>query len=213
VLTTDNQSKFQPSVVTDVNANVPVAPRTTKVISPDLAVLLNKSIIARPLMEVKVSDIHIKNTEYAYRWVNRDGMGGRFYMQRKSQGFTNATNDDVEVLGGDAVCKDGEIRAGDCVLMKIQADRYDAAIKWNMEKANRFANARGMQQTGASSDVFADDQPRRASVSEEPFNRSGKVQTYIPTNADALVNDSILSGRAEKTRATVDALRTAANEV
>jgi hypothetical protein len=207
VLTTTEATKLGQNVATDVNANVALPPGPARHISPDAAILFNKAIVARPLMVPEVCSIQIKNLEYRYRWVNRDGQGGRIYMQRRAQGFINATTEDVGILGGDAQTKDGEIRAGDLILMKIRADIYDAAMKYNMQKADTMARTRGVQLEGASSDVYADDKPRRVSVSEEPFAKSGKATPFIPTNAEALINDSIQSGRVDKTRATMDEMR------
>jgi hypothetical protein len=209
VLNTVDASKLQNSVVVDAasaNANVQLPPGPTRTISPDLAILLNKSIVARPLMVPEVCSIRIKNTEYRYRWVNRDGQGGRVYNQRKAQGFTNASTGDVEILGGDATSKDGEIRAGDLILMKIQADRYDAAMKYNMQKAESMARTRGVMLEGGSSDVHSDEAPRRVSVSELPFSKKG-AEPFIPTNAEEIMNDSTKSGRRDETMAVVEGLR------
>jgi hypothetical protein len=207
VLTTVEAAKLGQNVATDANANVPLPPGPARSISPDAAILFNKAIVARPLMVPEVCSIQIKNTEYRYRWVNRDGQGGRIYMQRKAQGFQNATNEDVKILGGDASNKDGEIRAGDLILMKIRAEIYDAAMKYNMVKADTMARTRGVQLENASSDVFADDKPRRVSVSEQPFSKSGKATAFIPENAEALIKDSIQSGRVDKARTAVDEFR------
>lgn len=206
-ITTEAGTKLGQNIVTDANANVFLPAPPPRQISPDLAILLNKSIVARPLMVPEVCSIRVKNTEYRYRWVNRDGQGGRVYTQRRAMGFINATTEDVEIMGGDASSKDGEIRAGDLILMKIQADRYDAAMKYNMQKAETLARTRGVGIEGASSDVYSDDKPRRVSVSEEPFAKSGKAAPFIPANADAIIDDSIRAGRAEETRAVVDGLR------
>ena len=200
MISTKDSGKLAENVVTDVNANVPLPVEASRSISPDTAILFNKSIVARPLMTPEVCAIKVKNTDYRYRWVNRDGQGGRIYMQRKAQGFLNATTADVEILGGDAEARDGEIRAGDLVLMKIQADRYDAALKYNMQEAYRKARMRGVFMEGASSDVMSDAQPRRVSVSEEPFSKLTKP--FIPENADQIISESIKSGRVEETRAT-----------
>lgn len=208
MITTKDSAQAAANIVTDVNANVELPPAPARAISPEAALLFNKSIVAKPLVTPEVCSLQVKNTEYQYRWVNRDGQSGRVYMQRRAQGFINATNEDVAIMGGDAVAKDGEIRAGDLVLMKIRRDIYDAAIKWNMEKADRWARTRGVRLEGASSDVMADDKPRRVSISEEPFSRNGQAASFIPDNADALVNDSVKSGRVDKTRAVVDELRT-----
>jgi hypothetical protein len=202
VISTANSAKLAANVVTDVNANVLLPAETSRAISPDAAILFNKSVVARPLMTPEVCAIKVKNNDYRYRWVNRDGQNGRIYMQRKAQGFLNATVEDVELLGGDAEARDGEIRAGDLVLMKIQADRYDAAMKYNMIKAHTLARTRGVFLEGASSDVMANDNPRRVSVSEEPFSKKGLATPFIPDNAEQIINESIKSGRVEETRAT-----------
>jgi hypothetical protein len=198
MITTQTGTKLGENVVADVNANVSLPPSAPRSISPDAAILLNKSIIARPLMVPEVCSLKVKNTEYRYRWVNRDGQSGRVYMQRRAQGFINATNEDVEILGGDAINKDGEIRAGDLVLMKIRADIYDAAMKYNMQKAYALQRTRGVHLEGASADIYADDKPSRVSVSEEPFAKSGLAKPFIPENADAIIDSSIKSGRRDQ---------------
>jgi hypothetical protein len=205
VITTADATKLGASVVTDVNANVALPLDQSRAISPEAAILFNKSVVARPLMTPEVCSLKVKNLEYRYRWVNRDGQNGRIYMQRKSQGFINATTEDVELLAGDVMARDGEIRAGDLILMKIQADLYDAAMKYNMQKALTMARTRGVHLEGASSDVMVDDKPRRVSVAEEGFSKHGATP-FIPTNADQLINDSISSGRVDKTRATNEKL-------
>ena len=214
MLTTETGTKLGQSVVTDVNANVPLPPNPPRSISPEAALLFDKSVVARPLMVPEVCSIRVKNTEYRYRWVNRDGQGGRIYTQRRAQGFLNATKDDVEILGGDAESKDGEIRAGDLVLMKIRADIYDAAMKYNMQRAMAQARMRGVHLEGASSDVFADDKPQRVSVADEPFNRSGKAVAFIPSSAEAeaMINDSIKAGRNEEARQAIESVRTKAEK-
>lgn len=209
MLTTETGTKLGQSVVTDVNANVTLPPTAPRTISREASLLFNKSVVAKPLMRPEICSIKPKNLEYAYRWVNRDGQGGRMFMQRKAQGFINATLDDVEILGGDAQAKDGEIRAGDLVLMKIRADIYDAAIKYNMIKSMNDARMRGVHLEGASSDVYSDATPQRVSVSDAPFARSGKADAFIPSSAeaDSMIRDSINAGRNEEARKSVESLR------
>src|SRR5947209_5294500 len=132
-LTTKTSESISQNVVSDPNANTFIPSNQKRALSPDAAILFDRSIVARPLMVPDVCSLHIKNTDYRYRWVNRLSQGGRFYMQRKSQGFINATPADVQVLGGDAAQDKGEITAGDLILMKIRSDIYDAAMKWNMQ--------------------------------------------------------------------------------
>ncbi len=209
-LTTNDGIKRAESVVSDVNANVEIPADNARKISPEAAILFNKAIVAKPLGIPQVCEVKVKNHEYRYRWVNRDGLGGRKYMERRAQGFVNATPDDVEILSADAAAKDGEIRAGDVILMKIRADLYDAAIKSNMVKANVLSNARGFYMEGGSSDPMSDSSPVRKTIAAEPGNRTGMATSFIPANADAIINDSINSGRVEETRATVDELRSQA---
>lgn len=209
-LTTQDGTKIGQTIVEDVNANV-VDPSSTAVrqISPEAAILFNKAIIAKPLMVPEVCSVKVKNLEYRYRWVNRDGMGGRVYMQRRAQGFLNATDKDVEVMGGDVQSKDGEIRAGDLILMKIRADLYDSAIKANMVRARVLGNARGLYQEGGSQDVMSDDAPNRRTVAADPGNRTKLAAAFIPSEAETnrMVDDSIRSGRAEASREAVEELR------
>jgi len=211
-LTTADGTKLGAKVVSDQNANVAVDAPASRQISPEAAILFNKSIVARPLGVPQVCEIQVKNLDYRYRWVNRDGMGGRVYSQRKAQGFTNATNDDVVVLSGDVNTKDGEIRSGYVILMKIQADRYDSAMKANMVKADTLARARGFYLEGASSDVNSNASPSRRTVSAEAGAQSGQATPFIPTNVDAIISDSVSSGRVEETRAVVDGLRSEAKK-
>lgn len=208
VLTTKGVQDVKENVVTDINANVPLpgasAPR---MVSPEAALLFNRSIVAKPLMVPEVCSIHIKNSEYRYRWVNAASQNGRVYMQRKAQGFINATTDDVAVLGGDAVADKGEIRAGDVVLMKIRADLYDAAIKWNMEKSMTLQRARGMYLKGANPDVMSDAAVSRVSVNQEAFNRTGKATNFIPDNPDSLMEGSAMTGGLQAAREQTKQIR------
>lgn len=212
-LTSKDAASLGSNPVTDVNGNVAIGnPDAVKHISPEAALLFNKAIIAKPLMAPEVCSLHIKNTEYRYRWVNRDGLGGRIYTQRRAQGFLNATMADVDILNADAQTKDGEIRAGDLVLMKIRADLYDGAIKANMLKAKAYADARGVYAEGGSSDVNSDAVMTRRTVAADPGSRTGLASAFIPTNADSIINESISSGRAEATREVVEGLRASGKE-
>jgi hypothetical protein len=212
--TTKDGTALGQTIVTDLpqasdpNGNVPVAAaQSRRTMSPEAALLFNKAVVAKALMVPEVCSIHIKDTTYRYRWVNHLSSNGQFYNMRKSQGFINATSEDVDVLSGDATCNSGEITAGDLILMKIQAERYDAAIKWNMQKAVAQTAMRGVYMDGASPDVMSDAVPKRVSVANEPFNKGGKVQPFIPTNTDAIIDNSISSGRVNAARSAVDGLR------
>lgn len=206
MLTTEISRSISENVVTDVNANLPApdAPRH-RTLSPEAALLLNKSIVARPLMVPEVCSIRVKNTEYRYRWVNKAGRNGAMYMQRRAQGFVNATTDDVEVLGGDATSTNSAIEAGDVILMKIRADLYDGAMKWNMQKAAALQRTRGMYLKGASSDIYDDGKAAPVTVAQE--NTHGKASAFIPVNADELMDRSAKLGGAELAREQTNEIR------
>lgn len=204
-VTNKDSQKLTANPVTDVSLDAPSSEASK--VSPEAAILFNKSIVAKPLMAPEVSSIHIKNTDYRYRWVNRTAQSGMVYMQRKAMGFMNATKDDVEILAGDAEEHDGEIRAGDLVLMKIRCELYDAALKYNMQKAYKLQRARGVYFESASSDVYSDSTAQRQTVSEEPFSRTSKAKAFIPESADSIINDSIQSGRVEEARKKIEQLR------
>ena len=215
-LTTDTARSISDSINTgNVNDPIVVDTRTqVRKLSPEAAILFDKSIVARPLNTPEVCSIHVKNTEYYYRWVACDALGGRVYMERRAMGFTNATSDDVEVLVGDAVkldengkpVKQMEIKAGDLILMKLPFGMWASHIKANMQKAQMLANMRGVFQKSGSTDVMSDEKPQRASVNQEAFDRS-KVSHFIPDNPDAMIKDSIDSGRVNKTREVMANLR------
>lgn len=212
-LTTQTATDLANSVVTDVNGNAPapIAPRPRQ-LSPEARILFDKAIIARPLLAPEVCSIHVKNTEYYYRWVASHALGGQIYMQRRAMGFINATADDVEILVGDTTSNDKEIRAGDLILMKLPMDRWASHVKSNMERARMLGNMRGVTMNSnrgdraPSNDVMSDDTPVRASVVNEPFVR-GKAEPFIPSDPDSMIDRSISSGAADKTRAMVDKMR------
>lgn len=215
MLTTGTAAKIRENVSpSDPNANVtvPAANGGVQSVSPEAALMFNKGVVARPLMVPEVCSLHIKNTEYRYRWVNRAAMHGQKYMERKAQGFINATSDDVDVLGGDATATKAEITAGDVILMKIRADLYDGAIKYNMYKANVLQKTRGMYLQGGSSDVNSDAVAEKVTMAQGIGAKTGLAKPFIPDNPDAIVENSIKSGRAEEARAVVEDLRASRKE-
>jgi hypothetical protein len=201
-LTTDTARAISENInAGSVNDNIVVDKQTrVRTLSPEAAILFDKTLVARALNTPEVCSIHVKNTEYYYRWVAKDALSGRVYMERKAMGFTNATSDDVEILVGDAVADNGQITAGDLILMKLPYGQWAAHVKSNMQKAQTLGNMRGVFRKSGSTDVFSDEKPARASVNSEPFDRS-KISHFIPDDPDAIIKDSIDSGRVEKTRA------------
>jgi hypothetical protein len=184
--------------------SIPTKPQK---ISQEAAILLDKSIVARPLSAPEVASIHVKNTEFYYRWVNRLHSNGRVYMERKAMGFVNATNDDVDVLVGDTISTDSEIRCGDVILMKIPFHLWASHVKRNMEVAKVLQSMRGVhnKEEDLSPDVFSEGgRPRHESVKNDL--KSTKISSFIPDNPDAFI-DGQSPADTEKVKAQVETLR------
>jgi len=210
-LTTETSKHVAENIVSDVNANVAAGGGITpRRISPEASILFDKAIVARPLLTPEVASIRVKHTEYYYRWVPRpigEKAGtGLMYTQRLAMGFRNATNEDVDVLVGDTVSDGGEVRCGEMILMKLPWERWAGHVKSNMQRAQSLANARGMFfKEPPSTDVFSDDKPQRATVSQEPFSRS-KAVPFMVEDPDKLM-DSQPAGVTAKAKAAVKDIR------
>jgi len=175
----------------------------------EAAILFDKSVVARPLSAPEVASIHVKNTEYYYRWVNRLHSNGQVYAQRKSMGFVNATDDDVDVLVGDTVSSDKEIRCGDVILMKIPFHLWASHVKRNMETAQVLQRMRGVHNKDEelSSDVFSEGgKASRTSIAAMSEISGGKVAPFIPSNPDAYI-DGQKSEDVSRARAEVAEIR------
>jgi hypothetical protein len=155
----------------------------------EAAILMDKAIVARPLSAPEVASIHVKNTEYYYRWVNRLHSNGRVYMERKAMGFTNATTEDVEVLVGDTVSNESEIRCGDVILMKIPFREWAGHVKRSMETAQVLQRMRGVhtKEEDLSGDIFAEGGKASHTSVASDLNNS-KVRPFIPENPDAYLD-------------------------
>jgi hypothetical protein len=157
-------------------------------------ILFDKSIVARPLNAPEVASIHVKKTEYYYRWVNRLHGHGQVMMQRKAMGFTNATTDDVEVLVGDTVSNENEIFCNDLILMKIPFHLWAGHVKRNMTTAQTLQSVRGVynSEEELSGDVFAEggrSLSDRGSMSTVSKDIKGKINSFIPSDPDAIMNN------------------------
>ena len=197
------------ALTTETSQQYSVPSGPPRQISQEAAILLDKSIVARPLSAPEVASIHVKNTEYYYRWVNRLHSHGQVYMRYKAMGFSNATKDDVEVLVGDTAVSDDEIRCGDVILMKIQFAHWASHAKRNMQVAETLQRTRGVHTTSeeVSSDVFAEGgRPRHSTVNDDFKGLKGKVSSFIPDNPDALI-DGQSAPDTEKARDTVAQIR------
>jgi len=169
-------------------------------------ILFDKSIVARPLNAPEVASIHVKNVEFYYRWVNRLHSNGRVYMERKAMGFVNATTDDVEVLVGDTVSTQDEIRCGDVILMKIPFHLWASHIKRNMQTAETLQAMRGAynKEEELSQDVFSEH--GKGTLSSVSRDVKGKIAPFIPDNPDAIIDGQVASD-TEKVRGEVAEIR------
>lgn len=183
-ITSDNAKQVRENVHTDVGVDAMTHSAGGRRLSHEAQILFDRSIIARPLNRPEAAAIEVLNNEYAYYWVNRLAQHGLRYTQFRNMGFENATPQDVELKAGNAIQDSGELRAGDLVLMKIPREAWDSQIKYNMVKALKLSNMRGVFMEGGSTDVFSDDSPRRQTVSEQPFTRSGLIKPFIPDQAE-----------------------------
>lgn len=143
-----------------------------QVVSEEMAILLDKSIVAKPLTRPAQEEIRIKNFGFKYRWVNRLGQGGSWYMRQKMSGWTNATLEDVDPMSVELTTDGtGEIRMFDTVLMKLPLGNWQSAIKNNMVKALRLQNDKryltGQGDKLPSTDVFSDDKVAVHTVASE----------------------------------------------
>ena len=184
-LTTQTASDIRDRVVSEFN------PKQDNLrVSEEAAILLDKSVVARPLMVPEVASIHVKRPEFYYRWVNRLSQGGRVYMERKALGFVNATSDDVDVLVGDVTSSDTEIRCGDVILMRMPYQRWAEHVKSNMKQSI------GLQRR------FKNEEPPSETAAAAP----NRVRTYAPPNPDAIV-DAQTKDAAAKARKIVADIR------
>lgn len=169
-------------------------------------ILFDKSVVAKPLNAPEVASIHVKNVEYYYRWVNYKHSNGQVYAQRKAMGFVNATTDDVQVLVGDTVANESEIKCGDVILMKIDFGLWASHVKRNMQTAEILQRQRGIynSEEELSQDVFAEKSGRGLRKAEHDMK--GKIGPFEIPNADAIIDGQSASD-AETVREQVNEIR------
>lgn len=103
-------------------------------------ILLDETIIAKPIFINEAYKIKPKDKHYAFLWghFGRDGNSLR-YSQLKAMGFQNASEDDLlpkEQGGHQATVDGGKLLIGDVILMKMQRNKYLAHLKHNMQKSS-----------------------------------------------------------------------------
>lgn len=105
----------------------------------DDEILLDESIIAKPIFTNEAYKIKPKDGHYAFRWVEYQAKGGLRYQQMKAMGFQNACEEDLlpaEQGGHQAQVDGGKLMLGDVILMKIPKNKYLAHLKYNMQKSS-----------------------------------------------------------------------------
>lgn len=161
-----------------------------QVLSEDAQILMDKSIVAKPLGTPTAEQIKIRNSSFRYRWVNRDGGGGILYARAKAKGFTLATADDAEPLSVEITNDNGEIRMFDVILMKIPVEKYQQAMKHQMLSALRLQKSKqfitGENGELPSTSVFSDERVETHKAGEiDRSDGSGKyIKTFEPTEAE-----------------------------
>lgn len=105
-------------------------------------ILLDETIIAKPIFINEAYKIKPKDKHYAFLWGHygrSDRAGSARYSQLKAMGFQNASEDDLlpkEQGGHQAQVDGGKLMLGDVILMKMQRNRYLAHLKHNMQKSS-----------------------------------------------------------------------------
>ena len=102
-------------------------------------ILLDETVIAKPIFINEAYKIKAKDKHYAFRWVEYQAKGGLRYQQIKAMGFSNASEDDLlpqDQGGHQAQVDGGKLMLGDCILMKMPRNKYLAHLKYNMQKSS-----------------------------------------------------------------------------
>ena|ERR1700747_1069164 len=103
-------------------------------------ILLDETIIAKPIFINEAYKIKPKDRHYAFYWGNygRNGSTAR-YSQLLAMGFQNASEDDLlpkDQGGHQAQVDGGKLILGDCILMKMPRNKYLSHLKHNMQKSS-----------------------------------------------------------------------------
>lgn len=135
--------------VSQPSAHEPLADQVQSVAKSDIEdrfyelsedeILLDETVIAKPIFINEAYKIKAKDKHYAFRWVEYQAKGGLRYQQMKAMGFTNASEDDLlpQSQGGhQAQVEGGKLMLGDCILMKMPRNKYLAHLKYNMQKSS-----------------------------------------------------------------------------
>lgn len=106
---------------------------------PVPAAILNaaEELIAKPLVAPAFDEqVRLLNPGLTKRWVNRSTMGGARLAEMQYAGFRPAKPGvDVDVKGCEYLVHNGAIIYMDCILMVISRNVYDAALRYNEQRA------------------------------------------------------------------------------
>lgn len=152
-------------------------PSTTQ---PPKAVVSTDELIAKPLSLPEFdAQVKLLNPNLEKRWVNRVAMNGGRFAQMQFAGFRVA-KPNVDVKVPDYMIRDNAVLYMDCILMVIDKKMYDAALKYNAERA--VARTRRVDHAKAMDGAL------RGGVSEHrdmqgialPPEVSRKLKMYVP---------------------------------
>jgi hypothetical protein len=146
---------------------------------------LDENIIAAPLVVPEYANVRPKKDKgIAFRWVNfavptkEGGFTSLRLDQMIAAGFVYAQPDDIEGTCPQSLMRDGKIRYGDLILLKIDAKTYNGALKYNWERSIKLASraeeaAQGTRQV----------QQAVAEVTRRP-DLANKIRTFQPSEAE-----------------------------
>ena len=101
--------------------------------------LPDEAIEARPLVLPDYTDLRPRNPLLQFRWVNRVAGEGQRLYQMEAMGFIKVTSKDVVGPDGKPIpeylIKNGQVVYGDLVLMKIERNKYQGALRYNEQRA------------------------------------------------------------------------------
>lgn len=162
------------------------------------ALLSDATIVAKPLEIPGFNKVTMKNSNISIRWVNWKARDGLQVERMKLAGFEMAQPEDVDIAG--LKFRDGELRNGDLVLMKISRPEYLGALKWNARVAQQRVSRENLlaagvgeirkaiqNPTGEGRIETIDGQPRivaeHVDIGQTP-QLSQKIQAFVPTGID-----------------------------
>jgi hypothetical protein len=142
------------------------------------------SITARPLQMPDFVDIKPVNPLITLRWCNRVAGEGQRLDQVTFAGFIPVKPEEVRYPNGKplppSMIKNGQVLLGDLILMKIDKEKYDGALKYNWERAVSRMHPKANQTQGRADLANA---LKESGVRQTP-DLLKKLSTFQPSDAE-----------------------------